>query len=117
MSNGVTPVWDRKFSRKGKWSTPRQPFGPKLTTEVPLIESVPGALDASALSMTSRVGAAYRREEDGLLRHGSKRCPKGGFPVKSVVSFLGGATAEASYKAPCPRRSVDRLRGRSRHHR
>jgi len=33
-----------------------------------------------------------------------KKCPKGGFPLKTVMSFLGGATAEASYKAPCPKK-------------
>ena len=115
--NGVTPVSIEILS-KGQIVNSSPPFGPKLTTEVPLIESVPGALDASALSIDVEVGAAYRRGKKTVY-YGTvpKRCPKGGFPVKSVVSFLGGATAEASYKAPCPRRSVDRQRGRSRHHR
>jgi hypothetical protein len=115
--NGVTPVSIEILS-KGQIVNSSPPFGPKLTTEVPLIESVPGALDASALSIDVEVGAAYRRGKKTVY-YGTvpKRCPKGGFPVKSVVSFLGGATAEASYKAPCPRRSVHRQRGRSRHHR
>jgi hypothetical protein len=33
-----------------------------------------------------------------------KKCPPGGFPLKAVMSFLGGATAEASYKTPCPKK-------------
>jgi hypothetical protein len=33
-----------------------------------------------------------------------KKCPKGGFAVKAQVSFLGGTTAGASYRMPCPER-------------
>jgi hypothetical protein len=33
-----------------------------------------------------------------------KKCPKGGFPLKAVMSFLGGSTAEATYSAPCPKK-------------
>jgi len=32
-----------------------------------------------------------------------KKCPKGGFQVKSELSFLGGAVVPATYRAPCPR--------------
>ena len=51
------------------------------------------------------VGAAYKKGKKTVY-YGSlpKKCPKGGFPLKAVLSFLGGATAEATYKAPCPKK-------------
>jgi hypothetical protein len=81
------------------------PFGLEFLGEMPLIETVPGALDASVEEGTIRVGAAYRQGKQTISYITvPKRCPKGGFPVKMEMSFLGGATAEASYKMPCPRR-------------
>jgi hypothetical protein len=35
---------------------------------------------------------------------GSAMCPKGGFPVKAELTFLGGATVAVSYNAPCPKK-------------
>jgi hypothetical protein len=102
--DGVSPVSIEILS-KGSIVGNSPPFGPKLVAEVPLIESVPGALDASALSINVKVGAALKQGKKtiyyGML---PKKCPAGGFPVKSVMTFLGGATAEASYKAPCPKK-------------
>ncbi len=51
------------------------------------------------------VGAAYKKGKKTIY-YGMmpKKCPKGGFPVKSELSFLGGAVVPATYKAPCPRR-------------
>jgi hypothetical protein len=81
------------------------PFGLEFSGEVPLIESVPGALDASAEEVTIGVGAAYRRGKKTISYITiPKKCSKGGWPVKIQLSFLGGATAEASYKIPCPRK-------------
>ncbi len=72
---------------------------------MPLIETVPGALDASFLKGTIRVGAAYKHGRKTISYVTMpKTCPKGGFPVKVEVSFLGGTTAGASYKMPCPKR-------------
>jgi hypothetical protein len=82
------------------------PFGLELIAEVPLIETVPGALDASAEEVTIGVGAAYRQGKKTISYITiPKKCPQGGWPIKVQLSFLGGATAEASYKMPCPRRS------------
>ncbi|HEY2142600.1 MAG TPA: hypothetical protein VGG98_11140 [Solirubrobacteraceae bacterium] len=103
--NGTTPVSIEILST-GHITNSSPPFGPKLVAEVPLIESVPGALDASALSIKVKVGAAYRKGRK-TISYGTmpKKCPKGGFPVKSELTFLGGVTVPASYKAPCPPRS------------
>ncbi len=101
--NGTTPVSIEILST-GHITNASPPFGPKLVAEVPLIESVPGALDASALSIKVVVGAAYKKGKK-TISYGSvpKKCPKGGFPVKAELTFLGGAVVPASYKVPCPR--------------
>jgi hypothetical protein len=81
------------------------PFGLEFLGEVPLIETVPGALDASFLEGTIRVGTAYKQGRKTISYITMpKTCPKGGFPVKVEVGFLGGTTAGASYKMPCPKR-------------
>jgi len=71
----------------------------------PLIETVPGAPDASVLEGTIRVGAAYRHGGNTISYITlPKKCSQGGLPLKAELSFLGGATAEASYKMPCPKK-------------
>ena len=81
------------------------PFGLLVTSEVPLVESVPGALDASVEFIKIEVGAAYKKGNK-LVSYltAPKRCPKGGFPAKVEVTFLGGETVTASYIYPCPKR-------------
>jgi hypothetical protein len=85
------------------------PYGQKFVTSVPLIETVPGAPDASALSIEVKIGAAFKRG-NRVTYYGRvpKRCPKGGFRLKSELLFagLGGLapqTVPVTYRAPCPR--------------
>jgi hypothetical protein len=101
---GHSPVSIEILS-KGKVINSSPPFGPTVEAEVPLVESVPGALDASVKSINVVVGAAYKKgKKTTYYITVPKKCPAGGFPLKSVMTFLGGATAEASYKAPCPKK-------------
>jgi hypothetical protein len=102
--DGTTPVSIEILSKGRIISSPR-PFGPTLVAEVPLIETVPGALDASAQEINVTVGAAYKKGKKKIYYITvPKKCPKGGFPLKAELSFLGGAVSTASYKAPCPKR-------------
>jgi hypothetical protein len=90
-------------------------FGPKLISEVPLVVTVPGALDASVESISIKVGVA-RRSKGKAIYYGRvpKVCPKGGFPLKAELLFApnaigtetGGAPIPVitTYKAPCPRK-------------
>ena len=85
-------------------------FGPKAVVQVPLVETVPGAPDASVEKIVSRIGAAYKKGKKTVY-YGTvpKKCPKGGFPVKAELTFagLGGLTEQTVttlYKAPCPRK-------------
>ena len=102
--NGTSPVSIEILS-KGSLTRAAPPFGPTVVAEVPLIESVPGALDASAKEINVRVGAAYKKGKKTFYYITvPKKCPKGGFPLKTTMTFLGGVTSEASYKAPCPKK-------------
>jgi hypothetical protein len=102
--DGSTPV-SLEIVAKARFVGSAPPFGPRFTGEVPLIETVPGALDASFLRGTVEVGAAYRQGKRVVSYVRLPRtCPAGGWPVKIEMIFLGGATAEASYRMPCARR-------------
>jgi hypothetical protein len=87
-------------------------YGPELETEVPLVETVPGAQDASALKIVVEVGSALK-SHGKTIYYGTvpKRgqCPKGGFNGKAEFTFagLGGltqTTVPVKVKAPCPKR-------------
>ncbi|HEY2142605.1 MAG TPA: hypothetical protein VGG98_11165 [Solirubrobacteraceae bacterium] len=102
--NGTTPV-SLEILATGHVVGSSPPFGLEVIGEVPLIETVPGALDASVEEGTVSVGAAYKQGKKTISYVTvPKKCPQGGWPVKVELSFLGGATAEASYKMPCPKK-------------
>jgi hypothetical protein len=91
-------------------------FGPELVTEVPLVETVPGAPDASTETISVKVGAATKSKGKAIY-YGTVppkgKCPKGGFKVKAELVFASisalparvpGETAVATYRPPCPRK-------------
>ncbi len=87
-------------------------FGPELITEVPLVETVPGAPDASTEKIVVKGGSAIRKGNQ-VIYYGrvpkKGQCPKGGFKVKAELIFagLGGLpqqTVPVSFRPPCPRR-------------
>ena len=99
---GKTPT-SFQILEPSHWVPATPPFAQKLIVEVPLIETVPGADDASVLSFDVTVGAAYRRH--GRAHYyitGAPRCPRGGFPVEMELHFLSGATVPATTTTPCP---------------
>jgi hypothetical protein len=112
-TSGSSPV-SLEFLSPSHVAAARPPYAQKFVTTVPLIETVPGAPDASTLSIDVKIGAAFRRGRK-VTYYGTvpKRCPKGGFPLKSELLFagLGGLapqTVSVTSKAPCPRRSPRR---------
>ncbi len=103
--DGTTPVSLEIVARARLVGSAPPPFGLEFIAEVPLIETVPGALDASALRGNVAVGAAYRQGKRTISYVTlPKTCSKGGWPVKIELDFLGGAVAEASYTMPCPKK-------------
>lgn len=102
--DGATPV-SIEILAKGHFVDSSPPFGVELIGEVPLIETVPGAPDASFEEGTISGGAAYKQGKKTISYITMpNKCPRGGWPVKAELSFFGGATAQASYKMPCPRK-------------
>ena len=64
---GRTPT-SFQVLEKAAWMTAAAPYGPELVIEVPLVETVPGADDASILSFRVKLGAAYKaRQQDSVL--------------------------------------------------
>jgi hypothetical protein len=106
---GRSPV-SLEFLAPSHVTAARAPYAQKFVTTVPLIETVPGAPDASTLSIDVKIGAAFRRGGH-VIYYGRvpKRCPKGGFRLKSELLFagIGGLapqTVTVADRAPCPRR-------------
>jgi hypothetical protein len=84
-------------------------YSKELIAEVPLVETVPGAQDASVKSIAVTVGSAIRKNGKPIY-YGRvpKTCPKGGFPGKAELTFagLGGLTQQTvtkTLKVPCPK--------------
>jgi hypothetical protein len=88
-------------------------FGLQLTTNVPLVATVPGAPFASVEFIKVKVGSAYKSGKK-LFPYGTLpkkgQCPKGGFKVKSEVIFAENGDPSkpvpvtVSYRPPCPRK-------------
>ena len=83
-------------------------YSQELIAEVPLVETVPGAQDASVTSISVRVGSAIKRNGKTIY-YGRvpKTCPKGGFPGKAELTFAGlegltQTTVTKLVKVPCP---------------
>lgn len=103
-ADGSTPV-SLQIVEKGHWIRAAPPYGPELMVEIPLVESVPGAPDASILSFKVAVGAAYRRGGKTVSYITlPARCPRAGAQIESELSFLSGEHTVVTYRQPCPRR-------------
>jgi hypothetical protein len=86
-------------------------FGPEFTGAIPLVETVPGAPDASVEAIDITIGTAIRRHGKPLY-YGTvpKTCPRGGFRAKTEFTFAQGGntstpeTVTVPVTAPCPKR-------------
>ncbi len=88
---------------KAHWISASLPYGEEVVVEVPLVETAPGANDASVTSFTVKVGVAYRQGSKTVSYFTQpKRCPRGGFPAKLEMKFLSGETVTVSDTVPCP---------------
>lgn len=103
-TEGNTPA-SFQIIEKARWVVASPPFGPELMAEVPLVETVPGADDASVTAIKAKVGAAYRKGGKTVSYITlPKKCPRGGFPVKAELKFLSGEIVTVTYTDPCPKR-------------
>jgi hypothetical protein len=109
-ANAAAPI-SAQIVIAAHWETAPPPYGPKLTFEIPLVESVPGALAVSGTSLKETAGAAIRK--NGKTYYYGRvpaKCPKGGFPGKGEVTLEGGQNIVTEVKVPCPKRSLAKHR-------
>jgi len=117
FTKGSSPV-SLEIVSSGKYVKAAAPYGQELKTLVPPVASVPGAPLASVKNIKIKGGAAIKKGKT-LISYGTipkkGECPKGGFPIKTEVTFGGtfGGTREFGIPAktvtnvirvPCPRR-------------
>jgi hypothetical protein len=84
-------------------------FGPEFEGEIPLVETVPGAQDASVKTIDITLGSAIRKHGRPVY-YGTvpRTCPKGGFKAKAEFKFaVNGSvgdteTVTVPVTAPCP---------------
>jgi hypothetical protein len=113
-TQGTNPV-SLEIVSSGHYVNASGLYGKELITLVPPVASVPGAPLASVKKIHIKAGSAIKKGKT-VIPYGRlpKKCPKGGFPVKTVITFggeFGGERnfgipplkAEATYKAPCPK--------------
>jgi hypothetical protein len=86
-------------------------YSQKFEAAVPLVETVPGAQDASVKTIKVKTGSAIKKGKKTIY-YGTMptKCPKKYLPVKAELTFGGGTsgaleqTVTSEYKAPCPRK-------------
>ncbi len=111
---GSSPVSLEFVSAGTNVNSGQPPYGVELKATVPAIATVPGAPLASTKDIDVKVGAAAKKG-DKLLSYITvpTKCPSGGFPVKSELTFGGSfggerefgipaETVTVTYKLPCP---------------
>lgn len=82
-------------------------YGPEFVGTIPLVETVPGAPDASVESIDITLGAAYRHKGKPVY-YGTvpRTCPRGGFRVKAEFLFEAGTgvplNVTVPFRSPCP---------------
>jgi hypothetical protein len=102
--DGTTPT-SLEIIEKAHWVSGSPPFGPEAVVELPLVETVPGALDASILSFKVTIGTAYKQGKKTIPYITlPKKCPMAGLQIKAEFKFYSGESATATYKPPCPKK-------------
>jgi hypothetical protein len=84
-------------------------YSNQLIASVPLVETVPGANDASITSISVKVGSAIRKGGKTIYYGTLPKTCKGGLNLKTEIKFagLGGLapqTVTKTYKEACPKR-------------
>lgn len=96
---------------KGRFKNASGLYSKEFEAEVPLVETVPGAQDASVAYIKVKTGSAIKKNGKTIY-YGTmpKSCPKHYLPIKTELTFagLGGLSQQVvtkEYHAPCPRKA------------
>jgi hypothetical protein len=105
-ANAAAPI-SAQIVVQGHYRKAPAPYGLMFTTEIPLVDSVPGAPPVSTTSINLKVGAAIRKGKKTYY-YGKVplTCPRGGFVGKFEATFETGETVTHTVTVPCPRRSI-----------
>ncbi len=105
-ANAAAPI-SAQIVVTGHFGTAPAPYGLMFTTEIPLVESVPGAPPVSTTSINLKVGAAIKKRGKTYY-YGTvpMTCPHGGFTGKFEATFQTGETVTHTVTVPCPTRSI-----------
>jgi hypothetical protein len=108
-TEGHSPV-QLEFFSKGRYTGlgGSGGFGPQLITEVPLVETVSGAPDASVEFINVKVGSAFKSKGKPVYYGMTPKKCKGSWKGKAELLFagLGGLspqTVSVPYSLPCPK--------------
>jgi hypothetical protein len=112
-ASGPSPV-DTQILSPAQLIPASAPFGGRLNIQLPLVASVPGAPDVGIAQMHATLGPRgvtyFERADGNTLGYQPKGillprlCPRGGFPFAAEFNFLGGSSADARTRVPCPAR-------------
>jgi hypothetical protein len=90
------------------------PFGGELSTQLPLVPTVPEAPDAALVQLATTIGPSHITYYEYIKGHFipyhprgillPRTCPHGGFGFAAQFAFENGTHAEAHATVPCPRR-------------
>jgi hypothetical protein len=100
---GHTPV-AVEVVMTGTYGADSPPYGRALNVAVPLLETVPGAPDASITALTLALGRS--RVEGATEIHSVTiplQCPSGAFDWGGETGFSDGTTVLEGSRSPCPR--------------
>jgi hypothetical protein len=103
--NGNSPV-SVEFLMSASYVPDASPFGAALNIAVPLVTTVPGAPQATILSLALGFGAS-RREQSSEVQALTipSDCPRGGFDWRADAGFNDTTSLQVTYKSPCPTRA------------
>jgi hypothetical protein len=102
LARTTTPI-STQMVLKGVLRRTTGKYGFRLDVDVPRIQTVPGAPDASIVSFTTLVQA--RRRGVSYLE-APRTCPGAGLPFAGTFTFEDGSSASAGARIPCTLTSV-----------
>jgi hypothetical protein len=102
---GDSPV-SIEFLLSASYAPDSSPFGVALNIAVPPVTTVPGAPQATILSLALGFGAS-RRERGSEVQALTipSDCPLGGFDWRADAAFNDATSLQVTYKSPCPTRA------------
>jgi hypothetical protein len=110
-ANGLFPV-SAQLTFHGEVLPDNGAYGSQLSTQVPLVTSVPGGPDVSIVNVETTIGPQHltyyrhlRGRKVAFKPRGvsvPEHCPRHGFPFAAHFTFVDGSEATATTAVPCP---------------